>query len=76
MKRKLSPRPWHQAEQAHRRRKALGRAICQACRIGPKLMEARAKAYRAGRPLPQLRVPKIVRHHAAKLTRAALFGVH
>lgn len=69
MKRKLSPRPWHQAEQMHRRRKALGRA----------LHEVRAHRWRyianaARGKLYQFKIPRLVRKHAPLLRYALIFG--
>jgi len=77
MKRKLNPRPWHQAEQTHRRRKALGRALHQVRSSRWRFMMARAKWFvdpasnRAGK-LPQLHIPRLVRKHRQAITLAAM----
>lgn len=78
----MKPRPEHQARQAHRRRKALGRALHQIRYV--RAMLFRGIAWRRKHQLDSvgasvafrsIRLPRLVRPHRRLLRRVFVFGL-
>jgi hypothetical protein len=68
----MKPVPARQRRQAHRQRKALGRALHQVKGMRPSFLRARRWGrYPAEQIAPPIRVPKILRRHAMRLHLAA-----